>query len=145
MHRTALPPTPHCLSREGHERGEQALQRRESEAQGADSRTCRVGSLAVVHATFDEFDIVVAEPPEHCFGALKGTGIVVLIKGHGCFANRFADPCQHRQINGIGGLGCNIWLRESQNKLGRVEQLGCQLLANFHLIFTERGVDARTS
>ena len=143
MDASALPPSPHFFGRKRNMWSKQSLHCTERTLQCNTRGHCKF--IGIVCASLYQFQVVVAEPPKECLGALKRTGVVVTLETYCCFVNHVVQSLQHRNINWLGwhrSLGNGA---SAKNELCCVQQFGCKFATNLHLVFAKGGVYAGPS
>ena len=136
-----MPPAPHLLGDEGHERGEQLLQHRQRGPQRPAGRGGRGRAVLAVGTGLHQFDVVVGEGPAERLGALQSSGVVEGLQGPGGVGDEVGEAVQHRAVQRLGDLA-TAGIVEAQHELRDVEQLDGEAPADAELLLVEGGVGA---
>ena len=135
-------------------RGKQSLQHAQCLGECVARRQRILGNVATGRHTIDttgtvgaglyQLHIVVTEPPKERLRTLQRSGIVELIKGGGGISDHTRQPREHglvdRHADSTGFVAT-----EGEHEFGDVQQFVGELATNFHLVFTECGVNTRAS
>src|SRR5687768_11469216 len=119
MHRTSVPPRPHFLCDKWKIRSEQTKYDGQCRLHRTIRRLCPSLTMVTVAARLHQLQIVVAEAPEECFGAIQDAGVFVFFEPRRRLVH---DRCKFRQHSAIERM-CDLTDRRttSKRKLRRVE------------------------